>query len=179
MWSQGPRGSLCLKAPITARPLWHPVDLFAAWHDEGLIDRSGQWWKGEDFGDLTQYLNEFTAENYPADRIGRSVCGACGGTGFRLSFDDEEGGAQRTCVACGASAFLGDSEEYWDDAEPDDAECPCGGEQFEVGVAFSLRDDGDVRWITVGGRCVACGVLGVYTDWKIDYSPTGHLFAAV
>jgi hypothetical protein len=81
--------------------------------------------------------------------------------------------------ACGASAFLCDSEEYWDDADPDDAACPCGGEVLEIGVAFSLRDDGDVRWITVGGRCVACGVLGVYTDWKIDYSPTGHLFAAV
>ena len=50
---------------------------------------------------------------------------------------------------------------------------------FGIGVAFSLRDDGDVRWITVGGRCVACGGLGAYTDWKIDYSPTNHLLTAV
>lgn len=168
-----------MKRPITARPAWRPVDPSSAWHDEDLIDRSGQWWKGEDFGDLTQYLNEYTAANYPAGRIERAVCGACGGTEFRLSLDDEVGCAQRSCVACDASAFLGDSEEYWDDADPDDAACPCSGEQFGVGVALSLRDDGDVRWITVGGRCAACGVLGVYTDWKIDYSPTDHLFAAV
>jgi hypothetical protein len=58
------------------------------------------------------------------------------------------------------------------------AQCPCGDEAFEVGVAFSLREDGDVRWITVGGLCVACGVLGAYADWKIDYSPTDHLLTA-
>jgi hypothetical protein len=25
-------------------------------------------------------------------------------------------------------------------------------------------------------RCLTDGHCGVYTDWKIDYGPTGHLF---
>jgi hypothetical protein len=32
-----------------------------------------------------------------------------------------------------------------------------------------------VKWITVGTRCAACGVLGSPVDWKIDYGPTDHL----
>ncbi len=144
-----------------------------------MIDRPGEWWKGGDFADLTEYLNAYTAQGYPAGRIERSVCGACGGTRFHLSLDDQEGVAQRSCVACGSPAFLGDSEEHWDGAEPGDAACPCGEEQFEIGVAFALHDDGDVRWLTIGCRCMTCGILGVYADWKIDYSPTDHLFAAV
>jgi hypothetical protein len=42
-----------------------------------------------------------------------------------------------------------------------------------------LRDNGDVRWITVGERCLACGILGAAIDWKVDYSPTDHLFALI
>ena len=136
-----------------------------------MIDRSGTWWTGESFDDLREYVVDFTAGGYPAGPIVQSSC-ECGGTVFGLRLDDEEGCAQRRCDACGAEALLADSDEYWDDAEPDDAACPCGGERFELGVGFSLRDDGDVRWVTVAGRCVTCGVLGAYVDWKIDYSPT-------
>lgn len=141
-----------------------------------MIDKTGAWWVGSDFADLAEYLRGYTSANYPAERIEQSTC-ECGGASFRLHFDDDEGCAERACAVCGASASIADSNEYGDDAEPDDAQCPCGGEIFELGVGFSLRDDGDIRWITVAGRCVACGVLGTYTDWKIDYSPTGHLFA--
>lgn len=48
---------------------------------------------------------------------------------------------------------------------------------FTVGVGFALRDDGDVRWISIGLLCVQDGTLGVYADWKIDYSPTDHLLS--
>lgn len=85
---------------------------------------------------------------------------------------------QRGCDACGATAFIADSKEYWEDAEPGEAACPCGSERFETGVAFSIRDDGEVCWVTVGARCMSCGVLGVYADWKIDYSPSDHLLTA-
>lgn len=115
-----------------------------------------------------------------AGPIAQSLCGGCGSATFGLVVDDDEAGcAKRQCGRCGAEAFIGDSEEFWDAADPGEAACPCGGEQFEVGVAFSLRDDGSVCWITVGARCVACGVLGVYADWKIDYDPTDHLLTAV
>ena len=65
------------------------------------------------------------------------------------------------------------------DAEPEDCACPCGGETFEVAVGFALRDGGDVKWVSVGLRCTIDGTLGVYADWKIDYSPTTALFDRV
>lgn len=57
--------------------------------------------------------------------------------------------------------------------------CPCGGEEFEAAVAFSLGDDGSVRWVTLGLRCVGDGFSAVYADWKIDYSPADHLLTMV
>ena len=141
-----------------------------------MIDKSGQWWRGDGFDDLVEYIRVYSAESYAAERVIQSRCESCGSTTMRLRFDDEEGGAERLCASCGTARLLLDSDDYWADATPDDAACPCGAEEFEVGVGYALRDDGDVRWAYVGGRCVACGVLGVYTDWKIDYSPTHHLF---
>ena len=72
-----------------------------------------------------------------------------------------------------------DSDEFWDDAEPEECVCPCGNDVHEVAVAFAHRSDQTVRWVTVGGRCIACGVLGAFADWKIDYAPTDHLYARV
>jgi hypothetical protein len=108
-------------------------------------------------------------------RITPSVCEGCGGRLFCVLVDDVEGGAERECSGCGSRAFIADSVEFWDDADPGAASCPCGGEEFEAADAFSLAGDGLVRWVTVGLRCRIDGVAGVYADWKIDYSPTGHL----
>ena len=140
------------------------------------IDKSGQWWKGTEFADVAEYLRDQTADGYPADEVVQSVC-TCGHTVFRLEVDEDEGCARRTCAACRKQAFICDSEEFWDEAEPMKLACPCRGRLFEVGVAFSKREDGDVRWITIGRRCVKCGVLGSPVDWKIDYGPTDHLLS--
>jgi hypothetical protein len=48
---------------------------------------------------------------------------------------------------------------------------------YELGVAFSLFEDGEVRWITVGVRCARCGILASPVDWKIDYGPSRHLLS--
>jgi ribosomal protein S27AE len=141
-----------------------------------VIDRTGRWWTGEDFGDLGDYLRMLTAEGYPADRILQSVC-SCGGTTHRLRADPVEGVAQRTCVACGSGAFIADSEEEWSEARPQQWRCVCGHDTAELGVAFSLKRDGEVRWVTVGQRCTSCGVLGMMVDWKIGYGPSVHLLA--
>ncbi|MFF3013782.1 hypothetical protein [Streptomyces sp. NPDC057939] len=108
-----------------------------------------------------------------------SVCGDCGGRAFLVLFDDVEGGAEHMCVACGGRAFIADSEEFWEDVDPGEAGCPCGSREFEAAVAFSLADDGSVRWVTVGLRCRWDGAVGVYADWKIDYGPTDHLLTVV
>jgi hypothetical protein len=39
--------------------------------------------------------------------------------------------------------------------------------------------DGSIRWVYLALRCVHDGVLGVYADWKIDYSPSDHLYNQV
>lgn len=111
-------------------------------------------------------------------KIAPSVCGECAGRVFFVLVNDSA--AERECTACGGHAFIADSEEFWDeesleDDEPGTACCPCRGEEFEAAVAFSLGDDGSVRWVTVGLRCIEDGQCGVYADWKIDYLPTDHL----
>jgi hypothetical protein len=143
-----------------------------------MIDTSGKWWKGENFDDVAEYLRLLTADGYPAKRVLEPTC-TCGGHAFRLHRDPNEGVARRTCVSCGAKAFIGDSGELWAEARPRLVKCPCGGAEFQLGVGFALRDNGDVRWITVGERCLACGILGAAIDWKVDYSPTDHLFALI
>jgi hypothetical protein len=107
------------------------------------------------------------------------VC-RCGGTVFELEGDQDEGCVRRTCAACGHSSFICDSGEYWDEAEPRKRRCPeCRGTRYEVGVGFSLREEGEVRWVWVSERCMGCGVLGSFVDWKIDYSPSRHLLGTV
>lgn len=139
------------------------------------IDRSGEFWRGEDFTDLADYLREFEPGGYPVARIKEMVCLRCAGRSFDVLVDDEEGCAEVSCAACGARAFVADSADYWEDAEPGDCACPCGGEVFHVAVGFALYADGEVRWISVGLRCVQDGTMGVYADWRINYSPTDHL----
>ncbi|MFE2044566.1 hypothetical protein ACFXAZ_27310 [Streptomyces sp. NPDC059477] len=115
-------------------------------------------------------------------RISRSLCAGCGGRVFRVLVNAS--GAERECAGCGARAFIADSGEYWDEEfwegdEPGTAGCPCGGEEFEAAVAFSLGGDGSVRWVTLGLRCAEDGFCGIYADWKIDYAPTDHLLTMV
>lgn len=47
--------------------------------------------------------------------------------------------------------------------------------QFNVRIGFDRRENGDVRWVYEGERCVNCGTLGSFLDWKIDYGPTAEM----
>lgn len=142
------------------------------------IDTSGAHWRGENLGDLAEYLRDFKAGGYPVEDVAESVCAGCGGRGFRVAADDEAGCAQRLCAGCGETAYLADSAEYADEADLEFCECPCGGETFAVALGFARRTDREIRWVSVGLRCLTDGTLGVYTDWKIDYSPTQHLLTS-
>ncbi|TYB90925.1 hypothetical protein FXF53_30745 [Micromonospora sp. WP24] len=98
-----------------------------------------------------------------------------------MRVDDEAGYADRTCHLCGDRWVMLDAADVAEDADLGDAACLCGGERFDVAVGFALREDGEVRWVSVSVslRCTADGVFGVYADWKIDYSPSGQLMARV
>jgi hypothetical protein len=143
------------------------------------IDTSGQWWRGSEPADLDDYIAEYSAQSYPVSRTVHAQCDKDGGLVFSVRVDDEEGYVDRTCLSCGTTFAMLDSEDYKEDATPEAAACPCGGETFNVAVGFALRDDGSIKWVYSGLRCVTDGTLGVYGDWKIDYEPSEQLFGRV
>ena len=134
------------------------------------IDTSGTWWVGSSPEDIDEYLRAYTSDCYPVHELRLAKC-SCGSVEFFLLADDNEGAAQRKCASCSETAFVCDSEEYWDEAEPEAWRCvECKGETANVGIGFSLYEGTrDVRWLYVGVRCVRCGVLGCFAGWKIGY----------
>ena len=143
------------------------------------IDSSGEWSRGTEAADLEAYLVDFRAGGYPVQRVIHACCTGCGGSAFGVLVDDEQGYVERRCTSCATRFVMLDSADVDDEAEPDDAACPCGNETFQVAVGFAAVADGEVRWVSIGLRCLRDGILGVYTDWKIDYAPTTHLFDRV
>jgi len=141
------------------------------------IEKSGEHWHGDDLDDLAAYVREFQAGGYPVDTVVECVC-TCGARTFRVNIDDGEN-TQRRCRSCGTVTFIGDGAEHWDDASAAESACPCGGDEFAAAVGFALTADGEVRWLSVGLRCLTDGTLGVYADLKIDYSPSRHLLTQV
>lgn len=132
--------------------------------------------------DLDTYLRYYEAGGYPVHRVEHATCAVCADptAGFTVALDDAEGVAVRRCVRCHGEVVMLDSMDALEDAELGEATCPCGHAEFDVAVGFSLRPAGDeVRWVSVALRCRGDGFIGVYTDWKIDYSPSGHLLGAV
>lgn len=144
------------------------------------IDTSGKWWVGSEPGEIKDFLEAYTEEEYPATEFRLAKC-SCGSLDFHLEADDEEGGAKRTCAKCGADHFICDSEEYWDEAAPEKWKCmECKSKETNVGVGFSLYEDKNaVRWLYVGVRCSKCGVLGCFAGWKIAYEPSLQLMDQV
>jgi hypothetical protein len=142
------------------------------------IDTSGKWWKGQNADDLVDYIRLLTEQGSPATKFAVAKC-QCGRDHFRLYADRDEGCAKRQCASCGKEAFICDSEETSEEASLKKAKCNCKKDVFDLAVGFSLRDTGEIKWITVGLRCVSCGMLGAYVDWKIDYAPTDHLYSMV
>ena len=143
------------------------------------IEKSGDVWRGKDAADLAEYLRDFEAGGYRIGRVVPVACSGCAGTVFRLRADAEEGCAERTCADCAKAALMLDSEDYWEGAAPEAVRCRCGADRFALAVGFSLRANGDVRWVSVGTRCAGDGRLDCPVDWKIDYSPSGDLLDRV
>lgn len=104
----------------------------------------------------------------------------CGGRLFTLTFDDGAGAAVRKCVLCKDEHPIGDSADYLDEADLDEAECVCESPKLEITVGVSLyADSEDVRWLYLGCRCPKCKVAGVYADWKNEFNGFQKLLANV
>jgi hypothetical protein len=144
------------------------------------IDKTGKWWVGSDAGDVLEYLVAHKAEGYAVDEVRLCKC-ICGSEELKLAADREEGCAQRFCAKCGSEHFICDSAVFWEDAEPENWNCTqCDSEIGNIGVGFSLyaaerEEQRDVRWVSVGVRCVGCGTLGCFADWKVGYGPSQSL----
>lgn len=144
------------------------------------LRRRGKRTYGDGPDDLRAIIADFSRENgYVARHFAEAACG-CGGRVFRLLVDEDEGAAVRHCVACGAEHPIGDSAEYLDEAELSECACPCKQEAFEITVGVALyRGTEDVRWLYLGCRCPACGLVAVYADWKNEYQGYRELLERV
>jgi hypothetical protein len=139
------------------------------------IDDSGKWWKGSDAEDIKGFLAAYSADSYKTHDFRLSRC-SCGSTAFNLEASDDDGVAKRKCTKCKADHFILDSEEFWEDAEPEKWKCiECKGKETNVGVGFSLYEDGEIKWVYIGCRCTKCHILGCFAGWKIGYSPSRQL----
>ncbi len=134
------------------------------------LRKAGQYSYGDSQLDIRDELLGYSKANgYPAVHFADAVCN-CGGKVFNLLLDDTEGAAVRKCVGCKAEHPIGDSDEYLEDAELEEGECPCGSGEFEITAGVALyQDSEDVKWLYIGCRCVKCGLTACYGDWKNEY----------
>lgn len=132
------------------------------------LAKRGKYHFGNGQADIRTELARYSAREYPMDHAADAVC-RCGGRVFRLLLD-EGTAAVRRCDACGHDHPIGDSEDYLDEAELEECECPCGGSRFELTVGVALYGGSDaVRWVYLGCRCPACGLTACYGDWKNEH----------
>lgn len=133
--------------------------------------RRGEHAYGEDRADLEAEVIDYGRRlRYPPTRFAHPVCG-CGNQWFQLLSDETVCAVQRRCAKCGNQQWMGDSATYADRAELEPHACLCADDAdvFELAPALHLyAGSNDVRWLNVGCRCPACGLLGVYVDYKCE-----------
>ncbi|MCE3018926.1 MAG: hypothetical protein ACK56W_20040 [Pirellula sp.] len=139
------------------------------------LRKKGKQWYGDDHADLRQELVRYSqCGEYSIDNLIDVKC-RCGHQQFKLRTDETEGVAIRECVECKTERFMGDSAEFAEDAEVQLHECMCRKRIFELSVGVHRYRDvddsisDDVRWIYIGCRCVSCGLVGCYADWKNEF----------
>ncbi len=142
------------------------------------IAQAGDYWKGSEAADLEPFIKGYEAGGQPVTTVVTAVC-TCGSRQFEVTVSDDEDAARRRCVRCGDERLMLDSDRRWDeDDDPDECACPCEGEVFDVAVGFARagnHHDGAITWASVGLRCIECGTLGVYADWKVDPAASAQL----
>jgi hypothetical protein len=129
-------------------------------------------------------------------RVVHARCAVCGGAIFQL-FVDEAEYAKRLCFTDDCpdedGHFICDCEDSFDDDTEQWCVCPCRNDTFEIAVGFSHtlvathagaeRKSGKVRpevdWVYVACRCVECGLVGLYTDWRERRSGSARLYGLV
>lgn len=102
------------------------------------LKKKGKYWYGTTVEDTKAEMVRYSALNgYQALKFREAAC-TCGSPTFNLETDEEAGAARRTCTACGARHWMGDSSEYADDAAPEAHQCVCGATTFRLMSAVAL-----------------------------------------
>lgn len=144
------------------------------------LRKQGKQSYGDSQSDIRDLLLEYSrSTGYLTEHFADASC-KCGVNVFKLHLDDNEGAAVRTCQACGLKHPMGDSAEYLDVASLGECECPCGRGFFEITVGVALyQGSQDVKWIYVGCRCIRCGLVACYGDWKNEFEDFRKLLAMI
>lgn len=134
---------------------------------------------GEMYGDSSEdtraFLLEYASNNFLPELFVEPVC-ECGHRTLLLQVCTFAGVAVRTCLECGEDHTMFDGASYLNEAELLHAVCVCENEEFEITAGIALYSDkSSVRWLYVGGRCVACNRLACYGDWKNEADLPGFL----
>lgn len=138
-----------------------------------MIDKTDEFWASATADDIDEYLKAYS-DNSALD-VKPIIC-SCGGVTFTIKCDQDESVIGVKCECCGEEKLIADSADYWDDADPEDYECPlCKSRLYNVRVGFRRRRSGSVKWVYIGVRCTQCKALGSPLDWKIDYEPTDKM----
>lgn len=122
---------------------------------------------------LKSQIVEYSTKNaYVAEHFATPKCGECGCEIFTVLMNENEGVAARVCTTCNAEKGIGDSDDFVDGVEEIyTLECTCGASQFKIMAGVALYEGSeDVRWFYLGCECVACGLSGVYGDWKNEFN---------
>jgi hypothetical protein len=95
---------------------------------------------------------------------------------------------RRECPACGKSKVICYTIDDWEEAEAEEAVEPfacvvCGCDEANIVIGFAGYDENPeldaVRWIYVGVRCAACGILGSFNDGKVGWGPASKVYQSV
>jgi hypothetical protein len=144
-------------------------------------------WVGSEPSDVREFLVAYTRSDggYPATSY-RLVRCPCSTERFRLERAGDV--TRRTCVACGRSHFICRQADDWQEAEAEEGaesygcvECGCREANLVVGfVGYEDNPEIDgVKWLYVGVRCAACGILGCFNDCKVGWGPASEVYEAV
>jgi hypothetical protein len=144
------------------------------------LRKKGEQSYGDSQADIREALLDYSKSvGYLSEHYADASC-KCGSNVFKLSIDDNEGAAVRTCSKCGLEHPIGDSADYLDEASLEECECPCGNESFEITVGVALYEGSqDVKWIYVGCRCAKCSLTACYGDWKNEFEDFRKLLAMI
>jgi hypothetical protein len=161
------------------------------------LRKRGTWWHADGADDLGEYLLKHVLGRHKkslAHHVTHARC-ACGGTVFDL-FTDATDRIMRTCASCKADHPICDLDRTFDPDSAGEIVCSCMYSRCEVAVGFGFsvpktaktktkvnaaaQSEPEMKYLYVAGRCVECGLCGVYTEWSAPKSfPASAWFESV